>query len=75
MSYGSSGVINPHPSAGCVSRTAEEGVGESRVSTVDAGDRQRVLFPHKFVRTLLGFAGKVAVRELVVVEALVSATV
>ena len=75
LSYGGSGVVNPHPSAGYVSGTAEEGVGESRVSTVDAGDRQGVLFPHKFVRSLLAFAGEVAVRELVAVEALVSTTV
>ena len=75
MSYCGGGVVNPNPSTRCVSRTAEEGVRESRVSTVHAGDRQGVLFPHKFVRTLLVFAGEVAVRELVAVETLVSTTV
>ena len=74
LSYGGGGVINPNPSTRCVSRTAEEGVRESRVSTVDAGNRQGVLFPHKFVRTLLAFAVVVTVHELVAVEALVSAT-
>ena len=75
MSDCGSGVVNPNPFTRCVSRTAEESVREGRVSTIDAGDRQGVLFPHKFVRTLLAFAGEVTVGELVAVEALVSATV
>ena len=46
LSDGGSGVINPDPSTRCVPGAAEEGGGESRVPSVDAGDRQGMLFPH-----------------------------
>ena len=75
MSDSGGSVVDPNPSTRCVSRAAEEGVGESGVATVDAGDRQGMLFSHEFVRSLLTFAGQVAVGELVAVKTLVSTAV
>ena len=55
--------------------SAEVGVREGGVVTVNASDRQGVLFAHEFVCSSLSLAGEVAVGELVAVKALMSTTV
>ena len=69
------GVVDPYPSASCVFGAVEEGVGESGVAPVYPSNGEGVLFSHKFIGALLTLASKVAIGELVAVEALTSTTV
>ena len=64
------GVIDPNTSAGRILGAEEEGIGEGGVAPIYPSDGEGVLFSHKFVRTLLALAIKVAVGELVAIEVL-----
>ena len=50
---------------------AEEGIGEGGIAPVNPGDGEGVLYSQNFVCSLLTFAGKVAIGELVAVKVLV----
>ena len=69
------GVLDPNPSAGRVLGAAEGGLGEGGVAPIYPSDGEGVLFSYKFVRTLLAFASKAAVGELVAIEVLMYTTV
>ena len=71
MADSGGGVIDPNPSAGRILGAAEKGIGEGGVSPINPSDGEGVLFSHKFVCSLLAFAGKVAIGELVAVKVLV----
>lgn len=68
---GSEGGIIDHT---CIVWATEEDIGEGGVLAIDSIDTYRVLFLHEFVSALLTFMDKVALGELVVIEALMSAT-
>ena len=75
LSYGGGGVVYPYPAAGHVFGASKKRVREGRVSPVYTSDCEGVLFPHELVGALLPFSGKVAIREMVAVEALMDSTV
>ena len=75
LSYGGSGVVYPYPAANHVFGASKERVQEGRVSPVYTSDCEGVLFPHELVGALLPFSGKVAIGEMVAVEALMGSDV
>ena len=74
LSYGSSGVVYPYPAAGHVFGETKKRIQEGRVSSVCTSDCEGVLFTHELVGVLL-FSGKVAIGEMVAVEALMDSVV
>ena len=75
MSYGGGGVVYPYPAAGHVFGAARKRVRESRISSVYTSDIEGVIFTHELVGALLLFSGKVAIGEMVAVEALMDSAV
>ena len=75
LSYGGSGVVYPYPTASHVFGASKERVREGGVSPVYTSDCESVLFPHELVGALLPFSGKVAIGEMVAVEALMGSAV
>ena len=70
FSYGGGSVLYPYPAAGNVFGAAKKRVREGRVSPVYTSDCEGVLFPHELVGAVLPFLGKVALGEMIAVEAL-----
>ena len=75
MAYSGSGVVHPYPAASHIFGASKERVRESRVSPVYTSDCEGVLFSHELVGALLPFSGKVAIGEMVAVEALMGSAV
>ena len=71
---GGGGIVYSSPAVGCIFRATEEGVREGKAAPVYPGDFEGVLFTHEIVGALLALARKVAIGEMVAVEALMSAT-
>ena len=65
----------PYPAAGHVFRAAEKRVREGKVSSVYTSDCESVLFTHELVGALLQFSGKLAIGEMVAIEALMDSAV
>ena len=75
MSYGGGGVVHSYPAAGHVFGAAKKRAREGRVSPVYTSDREGVLFTHELVGVLLPFSSKVAIDEVMAVEALMDSAV
>ena len=75
LSYGGGGVVYPYLAAGHVFGAAKKRVRQGRVSSVYASDCEGVLFTYELVSALLPFSDKVAIGEMVAVEALMGYTV
>ena len=75
LSYSGSDVVYPYPAASHVFGVPKERVREGRVSPVYTSDCESVLFPHELIGALLPFSGKVAIGEMVAVEALIGSAV
>ena len=75
LSYSGRGVVYPYPAASHVFGASKERVREGGVSTVYTSDCEGVLFSHEIVGELLPFSGKVAIGEMVTVEALMGSAV
>ena len=75
MTVGGGGIVDPKPSTRCLFRAVEEGVRKGGVAAVDAGERQGVLFTHKFVSLLLALTGELAEGEMVALKPLISTTI
>ena len=75
LAYSGSGVVHPYPAASHIFGASKERVRESRVSPVYTSDCEGVLFSHELVGALLPFSGKVAIGEMVAVEALMGSAV
>lgn len=67
------GVVNPNPIANNIVRDPIEGTVQGTVAALYAGDGEGMVFPHVFVSAALTIHGKVAVRELITVQRLLSA--
>ena len=70
LAYSGSGVVHPYSAASHIFGASKERVRESRVSPVYTSDCEGVLLSHELVGALLPFSGKVAIGEMVAVEAL-----
>ena len=75
LSYGCGGVLYPYPTAGHLVGAAKKCVREDRVSPVYTSDCTGVLFTHEIVGALLPFSDKLAIGEMVTVEALMDSAV
>ena len=67
--------VYPYPVTGCSFGLTEERGREGRVPPIYASDCEGVLFTHELVGAMLPFSGKVAIGEMVAVEALMGSTV
>ena len=74
-SYSGSGVAYPYPAASHIFGASEKRIREGRVSPVYTSDCEGVLLSHELVGALLPFSGKVAIGEMVTVEALMGSAV
>ena len=70
LAYSGSGVVHPYPVANHIFEASK-----SRLSPVYTSDYEDVLFSHELVGALLTFSGKVAIGEMVAVEALMGSAV
>ena len=75
LAYSGSGVVHPYPSASHIFGASKERVRKGRVSPVYTSDCEDVLLSHERVGVLLLFSGKVAIGEVVAVEALMGSAV
>ena len=75
LPYSGSGVVHPYPAASHIFGASKERVRESRVYPVHTSNCEGVLLSHELVGALLPFSGKVAIGEMVAVEALMGSTV
>ena len=75
LAYSGSGVVHPYPAASHIFGASKERVREGRVSPVYTSDCEGVLLSHEHVGVLLPFSGKVAIGEVVAVEALMGSAV
>ena len=75
LAYSGSGVVHPYPAASNIFGASKERVREGRVSPVYTSDCEGVLLSHERVGVLLPFSGKVAIGEVVAVEALMGSAV
>ena len=75
LAFSGSGVVYSYPAASHVFGASKERVREGRVSPVYTSECEGVLFSHELVGVLLPFSGKVAIGEMVAVEALMGSAV
>ena len=75
LSYSGRCVVYPYPAASHVFGALKERVREGRVFPVYTSDCDGVLLPHELAGALLPFSGKVAICEMVAVEALMGSAV
>jgi len=75
LSDSSGGGVDPNSSITYVLGAAGKAAGEGGVAAIYSSDGEGMLFSHTFVDALLVLAGVVVMGEVVVVEALMSATV
>ena len=75
MSYGGGGVVYLYPSAGYVFGPVKKHVRDGRASSVYASACEGMLITHELVDALLQFSDKVAIDEMVAVEALMGSAV
>ena len=75
LSYSGSGVVYPYTVASHIFGASKERVREGRVSRVYTSDCEGVLLSHELVGALLPVSCKVAIGEMVAVEALMGSAV
>ena len=75
LAYSGSGVVHPYPAASHIFGASKERVREGRVSPVYTSDCEGVLLSPERVGVLLPFSDKVAIGEVVAVEALMGSAV
>ena len=68
-------VVDPHPATDGVSGELLEPVSRRRISALDPGNIDRVLFAHQGIRAPLTVGSQVDIFELITIEALVSTSI
>ena len=75
MADSGSGIVDSYPPTSRLFGATEESIGESGVAPIEPSDGEGVLFSHNLIGALLAFASKVAIGELIAVEALMDTAI
>ena len=75
MPDGSGSVVDPRPATNGVGGELLEPVSRRRISALDPGNIDRVLFAHQGIRAPLTVGSQVDIFELITIEALVSTSI